>query len=115
MSGNIIESQPIALFSYPRAIVHIDCDAFFASCEEVVHPALKGKPIVTGGEREIVVCPSYEAKSRGVQRGMRVIEARKIFRNINAKILGVILNGVKENDLKYGYHSYYYSSYFKNR
>jgi capsular exopolysaccharide synthesis family protein len=46
-------------------------------------------------------------------------EIRKVFRNINAKVLGVILNGVKRGDLKYGsygyYHSSYYSSYFKNK
>ncbi len=46
-----------------------------------------------------------------------LIEIKKVFRNINAKILGVILNGVKESDLKYGsynfYLSSYYSSYFK--
>ncbi len=46
-----------------------------------------------------------------------LIEVKKVFRNINAKILGVVLNGVKENDIKYGsynfYLSSYYSSYFK--
>ncbi|MDA8084175.1 MAG: polysaccharide biosynthesis tyrosine autokinase [Nitrospiraceae bacterium] len=40
-------------------------------------------------------------------------EAKKIFRSINAKVLGVVLNGVKEKDLKYGHYNYYYSSYFK--
>ncbi len=40
-------------------------------------------------------------------------ETKKIYRNINAKILGVVLNGIKENDLKYNYYSNYYSSYFK--
>ena len=41
-------------------------------------------------------------------------ETRKILRNINAKILGVVLNGIKENDVKYSYYSHYYSSYFKD-
>nr|MDA8088288.1 CpsD/CapB family tyrosine-protein kinase [Nitrospiraceae bacterium] len=40
-------------------------------------------------------------------------ETKKIYRNINAKILGVVLNGIRENDLKYNYYSNYYSSYFK--
>jgi len=43
-------------------------------------------------------------------------ETKRVFRDINAKILGVVLNGVKKSDLKYGaynyYHSAYYSSYF---
>jgi capsular exopolysaccharide synthesis family protein len=46
-------------------------------------------------------------------------EIRKVFRNINAKVLGVILNRVKKDDLQYGsynyYHSSYYSSYFKDK
>jgi capsular exopolysaccharide synthesis family protein len=43
-----------------------------------------------------------------------VMETKKILRNVNAKILGVVLNGIKENDLKrYGYYSYYHSSYYK--
>lgn len=40
-------------------------------------------------------------------------EARRIYKSINAKILGVVLNGIKANDLKYNYYSNYYSSYFK--
>ncbi len=41
-------------------------------------------------------------------------ETKKIYRNINAKILGVVLNGIKESDLKYNYYSNYYSSYFRD-
>jgi capsular exopolysaccharide synthesis family protein len=48
-----------------------------------------------------------------------LIEIRNVFRNINSKVLGVILNRVKRDDLKYGsynyYHSSYYSSYFKDK
>ena len=39
------------LRSWPQAILHIDGDAFFTSCEEAIHPELKGKPLITGGER----------------------------------------------------------------
>jgi len=39
-------------------------------------------------------------------------EAKRVFNNVNAKLLGVVLNGVKKNDLKYNYYSEYYSSYF---
>lgn len=41
-------------------------------------------------------------------------ETKKVFRDINAKILGVVLNGVKKNDLKYGSYSYYHSSYYSS-
>jgi DNA polymerase-4/DNA polymerase V len=67
-----------SLHSWPRAIVHIDGDAFFTSCEEAIHPELKGKPIITGGERGIVACASYPAKKIGIKRGVPLHEARKI-------------------------------------
>jgi DNA polymerase-4/DNA polymerase V len=67
----------ITLASYPRAIVHIDGDAFFASCEQARNPSLKGQPVITGKERGIVSCASYEAKACGVQRGVRLFEARQ--------------------------------------
>ncbi len=78
MFANINETPNfITLHSYPQAITHIDCDAFFASCEQARNPKLKGSPLATGEERGIVSCPSYEAKSAGVVRGMRLQEARK--------------------------------------
>ncbi len=69
--------QLFSLSSWPRAIVHIDGDAFFTSCEEAIHPELKGKPLITGGERGIVACASYAAKKIGVKRGVSLPEARK--------------------------------------
>ena len=64
--------------SWPQAILHIDADAFFASCEQAIHPELKGRPVVTGKERGIVAAASYEAKARGVQRGVRLSDVKKI-------------------------------------
>jgi nucleotidyltransferase/DNA polymerase involved in DNA repair len=66
------------LYSWPRAILHIDGDAFFTSCEEAIHPELKGKPIITGGERGIVACASYAAKALGIKRGVPLHEAKRI-------------------------------------
>ncbi len=62
----------------PCPFVHIDCDAFFTSVEQALKPELKGKPVVTGKERGIVACASYEAKALGVKRPMRLWEARKL-------------------------------------
>jgi DNA polymerase-4/DNA polymerase V len=69
---------PLSIFSFPRAILHIDGDAFFASCEQARDPALKGKPVVTGKERGIAASMSYEAKARGVTRGMSTLEIRRM-------------------------------------
>jgi DNA polymerase-4/DNA polymerase V len=70
--------QFISLSSWPQAIMHIDADAFFASCEQAIHPELKGRPVITGKERGIVAAASYEAKARGVQRGVRLSDVKKI-------------------------------------
>jgi DNA polymerase-4/DNA polymerase V len=77
MSGNTA-SQIITLASYPQAIAHIDGDAFFTSCEQARQPALRGRCVVTGRERGIISCASYEAKARGIKRGVRLFEAKRI-------------------------------------
>jgi len=64
--------------SYPRAILHIDGDAFFAACEVAKNPSLRGKPVVTGKERGIVSAATYEAKRLGIKRGVALSEVRKI-------------------------------------
>jgi DNA polymerase-4 len=65
---------------YPR-ILHIDIDAFFASVEEALCPALKGKPVIVGGlpnERGVVACPNYEARKLGVKTAMSLSHAYSI-------------------------------------
>ena len=76
MSENI--NRPLSIGSFPKPVMHLDCDAFFTSVEQALNPELKGKPVVTGKERGIVACASYEAKALGVKRPMRLFEARKI-------------------------------------
>ncbi len=43
-----------------------------------MNPELKGRPVITGKERGIASAMSYEAKRRGVVRGMRLFEVKKI-------------------------------------
>ncbi len=69
---------PLNLSAYPRAIVHLDGDAFFTSVEQAMTPALQGRPLVTGKERGIIACASYEAKALGIARGMPLSDARRI-------------------------------------
>ncbi len=62
---------------YPT-IMHIDIDAFFASVEEAICPALRGKPVIVGGlpsDRGIVSCPNYEARKLGVRTAMPLSKA----------------------------------------
>jgi DNA polymerase-4 len=71
-------TQPLTIRSWPQAILHLDADAFFASCEQAVHPELRGKPVITGKERGIVAAASYEAKAKGITRGVSLHDVKKI-------------------------------------
>lgn len=64
-------------YSFPRAIVHVDGDSFFAAVEVAKDPRLRGKPVITGKERGIVSACTYEAKARGVKRGVKLSDALK--------------------------------------
>ena len=58
--------------------MHIDADGFFASVEQSLNPALRGKPVVTGAERGIIAAASYEAKACNIGRGMQLHEAKRL-------------------------------------
>ena len=77
-SENTNNPSLISLHSLPKAILHVDCDAFFASVEQSLKPALKGKSVIVGKDRGIAAAFSYEAKRAGVVRAMRLSEIRKL-------------------------------------
>jgi DNA polymerase-4 len=64
--------------SYPRAIVHFDGDSFFAAIEQSLDHTLRGKAVVTGGERGAATSVSYEGKRLGLSRGMSLRDMRRI-------------------------------------
>ena len=57
-------------------ILHADLDAFYASVEQLLDPALRGRPIAVGGG--VVLAASYEARSFGVGAGMPGWRARQL-------------------------------------
>ncbi|RUT68394.1 DNA polymerase IV [Flavobacterium cupreum] len=62
-----------------RAIVHMDLDTFFVSCERLINSQLEGIPlIIGGGDRGVVASCSYEARRFGVRSAMPIQMAMKL-------------------------------------
>lgn len=63
------------------AILLVDLDAFFASVEQLDHPAWRGKPVIVGGNADkhgVVSTASYEARRFGVHSAMPSSMARHL-------------------------------------
>jgi DNA polymerase-4 len=63
-----------------RAIVHMDLDTFFVSCERLLDSKLIGKPVLIGGtsDRGVVASCSYEARKFGVHSAMPMRMAKML-------------------------------------
>lgn len=69
--------------SHPRlfdlSIVHIDCDAFYASIEKRDRPELIAQPVIVGGgKRGVVSTCCYVARTYGVRSAMPMFKALKL-------------------------------------
>lgn len=67
-----------------KIILHVDLNAFFVRCEEIVDPSIIGKPVIIGhtGRGGIVSTCSYEARKYGIHSGMPTFMALKKCPNV---------------------------------
>ncbi|WP_123533955.1 DNA polymerase IV [Halosimplex salinum] len=67
-----------------QVICHVDMDCFYAACERLREPALRGQPLVVGMGYEseephgAVATASYEAREFGVESAMAISEALEL-------------------------------------
>ncbi len=71
-------------------ILHIDCNAFFASCEVSLRPDLADKPVVVANCNEagggIILALTKEAKAVGLKRGDPVFKVTDIINRNNVTV-----------------------------
>nr|AFI78473.1 DNA polymerase IV [uncultured bacterium ws138B4] len=65
---------------WPRAIILVDMNAFFASIEQRDCPEWRGRPvaITNGSQGTCIITCSYEARAYGIKTGMRLGQARQL-------------------------------------
>ena len=66
--------------TWPRAILHLDIDAFYPSVEVLDNPGLKSKAVIVGGARKrgVVSSASYEARKFGVHSAQPMATAMRL-------------------------------------
>ena len=70
------------LQNWPNAVAHIDCDAFYASCERARRPDLRNTPVcVLSNQDAFVVARTYDARAVGIKVGTPVYEAKALLPN----------------------------------
>ena len=91
----------------PRAVAHVDMDAFYASIEQRDRPELRGRPVIVGaspGGRGVVSAASYEARPYGVRSAMPISRAARLcphaaflpvdmekYQRVSVQVMGILV------------------------
>lgn len=70
---------------WPRAVLHLDMDAFYVNVHLLDHPEHHARPLVVGGkphERGVVASASYEARKLGIRSAMPTSQAVRLCRDL---------------------------------
>ena len=70
---------------WPRAILHLDMDAFYVNVHILDHPEDAGRPLAIGGQpdqRGVVASASYEARKLGIRSAMPMSTAVRLCRDL---------------------------------
>ena len=63
-----------------KAILHCDCNGFFASVELLAYPEIRDKPVIVGGSEEsrhgIVLAKNEAAKKYGIKTAENIWQAK---------------------------------------
>lgn len=71
--------------TWPRAILHLDMDAFYVNVHRLDHPEDRAIPLAVGGkpnQRGVVASASYEARQKGVRSAMPTATAVRLCPNL---------------------------------
>lgn len=82
----------------PLRWLYLDLNSYFASVQQQLNPALRGKAIAVGPEKidsGTIIAASYEAKAFGIKTGMRVGEAKRLCPHL------ILVNGDHQRYVEY--------------
>ena len=70
--------------------LYLDCDGFFAACEESADPALHGRPVAVStidpdNRAAVLIAVNTAAKHRGLGKGERAEEARRLVPDLTVR------------------------------
>ena len=108
-------------------IIHIDCNAFFASCEVSLRPDLRGKPVVVANCNEagggVILALTKEAKALRLKRGDPVFKVKNVLNQHNVAVFPAshskysnisrqLMQAVREQDIVLNFTQYSVDEFF---